>query len=151
MAERSVAHDSFTIERTYDAAPDRVFRAWSDADAKAQWFHGPRQWTARERRLDFRVGGRERVVGQAPGFPASTFDAHYLDIVPDRRILYCYEMHLDDRKISVSLATVTFEPAGSGTRLIVTEQGTFLDGYDDAGSREEGTRGLLDQLARTLA
>jgi hypothetical protein len=43
-----------------------------------------------------------------------------------------------------------FEPAGSGTRLIFTEQGAFLDGYDDAGKRESGTGGLLDALAREL-
>ena len=41
-----------------------------------------------------------------------------------------------------------FLPAGSATRLIVTEQGAFLDGYDDAGSREQGTRWLLDKLER---
>jgi hypothetical protein len=37
-----------------------------------------------------------------------------------------------------------------GTRLIFTEQGAFLDGYDDAGKRESGTGGLLDALDREL-
>jgi hypothetical protein len=46
----------------------------------------------------------------------------------------------------VSLATVEFMPEGAGTLLIITEQGVFLDGYDDAGAREKGTRVLLDQL-----
>jgi hypothetical protein len=45
---------------------------------------------------------------------------------------------------------VEFKPAGAGTRLTVTEQGAFLDGYDDAGSRERGTRELLNNLERTL-
>ena len=39
---------------------------------------------------------------------------------------------------------------GNGTRLVYTEQAVFLDGYDDAGSREHGTRGLFDQLAAYL-
>jgi hypothetical protein len=36
------------------------------------------------------------------------------------------------------------------TTLMVTEQGAFLDGYDDAGSREQGTGHLLDALGRSL-
>ena len=36
------------------------------------------------------------------------------------------------------------------TTLIVTEQGAFLDGYDDAGSREQGTGYLLDALGASL-
>ena len=59
-------------------------------------------------------------------------------------------MHLDDKRISVSVATVEFKPAGTGTRLIVTEQGAFLDGHDDADSRERGTRALLDNLEISL-
>ena len=59
-------------------------------------------------------------------------------------------MHIDGKKISVSLATIDFEPQGKGTKLIVTEQGAFLDGYDDAGARERGTNDLMDQLAASL-
>jgi len=59
-------------------------------------------------------------------------------------------MHLDAARISVSLATVEFKPAGGGTRLIVTEQGVFLDGYEDKGSREHGTGALLDRLGAAL-
>jgi hypothetical protein len=70
--------------------------------------------------------------------------------VQDRRVVYAYAMHLDDVKISVSLATIEFYPDGAGTRLVLTEQGAFLDGYDDAGGRDRGTRGLLDQLEAAL-
>ncbi len=49
-----------------------------------------------------------------------------------------------------SIATVEITPEGSGTRLRFTEQAVFLDGYDDAGSRERGTGGLLDALDKTL-
>ncbi|HEX9785108.1 MAG TPA: SRPBCC domain-containing protein, partial [Opitutaceae bacterium] len=80
----------------------------------------------------------------------SDFQAQYHDIVQDRRIVYSYSMHIDDKKISVSLATIEFEPAGKGTKLVLTEQGAFLDGYDDAGSRERGTGSLLDALEKSL-
>ena len=61
-----------------------------------------------------------------------------------------YDMHLDDTRISVSLATVEFEPEGAGTRLVLTEQGAFLDGFDDPSLRERGTRDLLAALDAAL-
>ena len=109
------------------------------------------QWRPIERSMDFRVGGRERAKGRWEGGIVSTFDAVYHDIVPNERIVYSYEMHLDEKKISVSLATMQLKPAGPGrTTLKVTEQGAFLDGYDDAGSREHGTGFLLDKLGASL-
>lgn len=44
-------------------------------------------------------------------------------------------MSLDQTLISVSLATVELEAEATGTRLVVTEPGAWLDGYDD-GERE---------------
>jgi len=70
--------------------------------------------------------------------------------VPDRRIVYAYDMHLGDTRISVSLGTVQIEPADSGTRLTYTEQGAFLDGLDTPEAREHGTRELLDALGTML-
>ncbi len=59
-------HDTFTIERILDATPDRVFAALGDPEKKAKWFVGPSGWKLVERTFDFRVGGRERVVGTFP-------------------------------------------------------------------------------------
>ena len=149
---RSVVHGAFHIERTYDATPEQVYKALSDEAAKNRWFYGPQGWRPIERFMDFRVGGRERAKGQFEGGVTTTFDAIYHDIVPRERIVYTYEMHLDERKISVSLATLEIEPAGAGrTKLKICEQGAFLDGYDDAGSRERGTGDLLDQLGASLS
>ena len=100
--------------------------------------------------MDFRVGGRETSRGGPPGGPVSSFEATYQDIIPDEWIIFTYDMHLDDTRISVSLTTIVFEPAGSGTRLTFTEQGAFLDGFDDPNLREQGCRGLLDQLGAAL-
>jgi uncharacterized protein YndB with AHSA1/START domain len=151
MSNRSAHHATFVIDRTYDAPLVRVFQAWADPKAKAAWFAGPRdKWTEKLRESDFRIGGRERVRGAFTDGHTSTFDAHYQDIVVNERIIYSYDMHLDEKRISVSLATIEFEPAGKGTRLIVTEQGVFLDGYDGAADREAGTRFLLDTLEVSL-
>ena len=150
MTPRSVTHATFSIERTYDATPARVFHAFADPKAKAQWFSGPEEWGPDEHELDFRIGGRETSRGGPKGGPVHTYEARYHDIVPDARIVLAYDMHLNQTRISVSLATIELTPEGSGTHLTYTEQGAFLDGYDDAGSREHGTRELLDALGAAL-
>jgi hypothetical protein len=53
--------------------------------------------------------------------------------------------------MSTSLTTITLEPDGDRTRLTYTEQGVHLDGLDSVEGREEGTKGLLEQLATHLA
>jgi uncharacterized protein YndB with AHSA1/START domain len=148
---RTVAHATFSLERTYDASPALVFRALSDKAAKARWFGGGDGLTVVEREMDVRPGGRERLKGRWASGMVTTFDAVYFDVVPNQRLVYSYEMRLDDRKISVSLATIELAPTGEGTRLKVTEQGAFLDGYDDAGKREHGTGLLLDRLGAALS
>lgn len=152
LAERpAVAHGLFTIERRFAFRPATVFAAFSSAEAKSAWFSGTEgRWTLIHRELDFHVGGREHLSGSWTGAPASKFDAVYHDIVQDQRIVYAYSMHLDDWLISVSLATLEFWPDGTGTRLVMTEQGAFLNGYVDGGSRERGTGELLDKVQAAL-
>jgi uncharacterized protein YndB with AHSA1/START domain len=148
MNERSVIHDTFAIERDYDATPARVFAAWADPAAKARWFGSPVKEGKFE--LDFQVGGTEINSGTGPDGNVFTFEAIYQDIVPDQRIVYSYDMHMDGTRISVSLATVEFKADGDGTRLIFTEQGAFLDGHDIPAQREQGTGSLLDALGEEL-
>jgi len=147
MTTRTTDHATFVIERNYDAAPARVFAAFADPAAKARWF-GPSAEV--ERSLDFAVGGHERFAVGGPGGPTYTYDARYEEIVPDTRIVYAYTLDRDETRMSVSVATVEIEPAGAGTRLILTEQGVFLDGADTPAEREHGTREMLEKLDGTL-
>ncbi len=146
---RSTEHATFTIERSYPAPPARVFAAWSSAEAKSHWF-GPRTDGGPAIELDFQVGGRERFAAGPPGGPRFTYLALYQDIVADERIVYTYEMHMDEQRISVSLATVELRPAGEGTELVFTEQAVYLDGLDTPAQREHGTRELLEALGAAL-
>lgn len=149
MSERSTVHSTFVIERTYAASPERVFAAWSDEAAKAQWF-GPGEKHAESYSLDFREGGREHLSVPTPDGAVYSFDAVYADIVPAQRIVHTYDMHRDNARISVSVATIEFEAVGDTTRLTLTEQGVFLDGLDAPAEREHGTKAMLDALGSHL-
>jgi uncharacterized protein YndB with AHSA1/START domain len=149
MTERSVTHATFAVKRTYDASPSRVFAAWADSAAKARWFGNP-EAGVKQYELDFRVGGREFNRGTGPDGQPYTFEAIYQDIVPDERIVYAYDMHLEETRISVSLGTVELKPEGERTLLTYTEQGAYLDGLDTPEQRKQGTGGLLDALQAEL-
>ncbi len=151
MSERTSIHRTFTLERVYDVPAARVFSAFADPVAKQRWFRGPAEWARTKYALDFRVGGSESSSVGPPEGPAHIFEARYYDIVPDERIVFAYEMYFDELRISVSLTTIELSPEGDGTRLTFTEQGVFLDDYDNAVGREEGSVGLLDALGAELS
>jgi uncharacterized protein YndB with AHSA1/START domain len=148
--KRSVTHATFVVERVYDSPPAMVFAAFANEEAKASWFHGPEEWGSDGYALDFRVGGRETSQGGPKGGPVHAYDGRYYDIVENERIVLAYDMHLDGRLISVSLATIELKRSGKGTKLTFTEQGAFLDGFDNVADREHGTGEILDQLGRAL-
>jgi uncharacterized protein YndB with AHSA1/START domain len=154
--EREVARSApavrgaFSLERTFKATPAQAFKAFADPDAKSRWFSGGDEHTIIERSMDVRPGGREVAVGRWKSGVTTRFDAFYFDVVPDRRLVYAYEMHLDALKISASLACVEIEPHPTGVKLKVAEQAVFLNGYEDDGNRERGTNVLMDKLVASL-
>ena len=140
-------HHTFVIDRLVKAPPALVFSAWATEAGKAAWFAAPAgEWTPIERHFDFREGGSERLKGRwnSSGV-VSDFQCQYHDIVADQRICYTYDMYVADKKISVSLATVTFTPAGADTHLTLTEQVVHFDGYPTPEDRETGTAFLMDK------
>ncbi|MFB6988097.1 SRPBCC family protein [Streptomyces sp. NPDC056178] len=146
MTDHVVTHATFTLERLYTASPATVFAAWAAPEAKARWFSGPDA----EHELDFRVGGREVNRGRSGGGPVLTFESWYRDIVQDERIVYTSTLSEGQDLATVSLTTVEFLPEGGGTRLLLTEQSTFLDGREEPSWREQGTGKWLDALAAEL-
>lgn len=150
MTTETTRHDTFVIERRLKASPARVFAAWSTLEAKKAWFFGGEGWEEQSRAFDFREGGVEELVGRKGSGTISAFHCRYFEIVPDRRIVYAYDMHLNGVRISVSLATIELRPEGTGTHLTLTEQGAYLVSYDpngdDHGSRLRGTMELVDRV-----
>ena len=143
----SCHHHTFVIERDIDAPPALVYTAWADGNAKAAWFVGPSDWKPLIRDFDFREGGSERVRGQFPDGKISDFQCQYRDIVPNERIAYTYDMFVNDKRISVSLATIELFPKGAGTHLKLTEQIVHFDGYPTPEDREQGTKYLVEKAS----
>jgi uncharacterized protein YndB with AHSA1/START domain len=140
----TTTHTTFTLERTYPVGPARVFGAWADPAAKARWFGGDTH------ELDFRVGGRETTTGRAPDGKTITATSTYHDIVAGERIVYSTTLTGGDVLATVSVTTVELLPDGDGTRLVLTEQDTFLDGAEEPAWREQGTSDWLAKLAKEL-
>jgi len=151
MTLSTVSHETFVIERTYNVPVAQVFQAWADPVLKARWFAGSAEALGAGYELDFRIGGREVNRGGPPGGSVYMYESQFRDIVPGRRIVYTYEMHAEDARISMSVATVQFRQQDATTQLVLTEQGVFLDGHDTVAQREEGTRSLLDSLGTNLS
>ena len=146
----TVTHADFTIERDYPWTPAQTFSAFADPRLKRQWFGRPDGDPDAAWELDFRIGGEEVNRGPGPGGVPVVFRSRYHDIVPDERIVYAYDLELDGRLVSVSLATIQLHPDGGGTRLVFTEHGAFLDGLDDPSAREHGTGKLVEAMERVL-
>ena len=157
MSLGTVIHDTFTIERTYPVPPEKVFAAFASAEAKSIWGDTGNLESADVEEdaseFDFRVGGREKFGVKMDG-TTFRYDALYYDIIPDRRIIYTYEMYANYQRISVSVATIQFAESEEGTALTYTEQGTYLDGIDGFEApnlREEGTTQMIDNLRDFLS
>ena len=148
MTERSIAHGSFSVKRSYPHPVAKVFRAWSDPAIKRRWYGGPKQDDAR-RVFEFRVGGRENNFGRV-GNQQFALESVYYDIVPENRIVYAYDVRIDGTITSLSIATVVFTSTGNGTELVMTEHGAFFDGLDSPTERIGGTEWVLDELDKVL-
>jgi uncharacterized protein YndB with AHSA1/START domain len=151
MTMSTVAHDTFVIERIYESSVTKVFRAWADPALKARWFAGSADALRDGYQLDFRVGGREVLRSGPAGGPLYTYTAEFRDIVDEQRIVAATDMLADETRISVTQVTVEFHRSGNATRLVLTEQGAYLDGEETPTQREKGTRALLDSLGASLA
>lgn len=148
---RKAVHGTAAISRDLAHPPAKVFAAFADRERRDEWFRMPGQ-TGRE--LDFRAGGSESAgaVTEISGeVERLEWRSHIFDVVDERRIVFAYELVVDEVRRCVSLVTVELTPEGGGTRIDYTEQFTILVFTDTDGSQDAAhARGSLQFLMNRL-
>ena len=110
------------LHRVLRAPPERVYRAFLDADAKAKWLP-PNGFTGKVHHLDAKVGGTYRMsfTNFASG-TTHTFGGTYLELTPNERIRY--NDRFEDPNLPGEITvTITLKPVSCGTELHVTQEG----------------------------
>lgn len=151
MTPEAVMHTTFVVERDLPGSTRHAFRFWSDRTLKELWNGCHPEWLVLEDRFDFREGGLDIKRWRTPDGQELTYHAHYLDILPERRIIYAYEMSFGGARISASLATVELSPKGGQTRMKFTEQAVFLGDAAASGQRIQGTEEGFDRLVQRIS
>jgi uncharacterized protein YndB with AHSA1/START domain len=110
------------LHRVLRAPPERVYRAFLDADALAKWIP-PNGFTAKVHHMDARVGGTFRMSFTNFGNGHShAFGGEYLELTPHTRIRYTDKF--DDPNLpGVITMTVELKPVLCGTELNVVQEG----------------------------
>ncbi len=137
------------VTRTFDAPARFVFEAWTKPDLFKQWWV-PRSMgmTLRSCELDVRTGGRYRLVfGDDHANPVAFF-GRYLEVVPNRRIVWTNE----ESGADASVTTVTFQEKNGKTTLVMSELYPTKEALDAAGTgAQEATHETFAQLDELLA
>jgi uncharacterized protein YndB with AHSA1/START domain len=110
------------FHRVLRAPPERVYRAFLDADAKAKWLP-PNGFTGKVHHVDARVGGSFKMsfTNFTTG-KSHSFGGEYLELVPHELIRYTD--HFDDPNLPGELqVTITLKKVSVGTELQIVQEG----------------------------
>ena len=110
------------LHRVLRAPPERIYRAFLDADAMVKWLP-PNGFTAKVHQLDARVGGNYRMSFTNFATGAShSFGGEYLELVTNERIRHTDRF--DDPNLpGAMLVTVSFTKVSRGTELNIVQEG----------------------------
>ena len=109
------------LHRVLRAPPERVYRAFLDADAMAKWIP-PYGFTCQVHHMDPKVGGTFRMsfTSFSTG-NGHSFGGEYLELVPDERLRYTDKF--DDPNLPGEiLVTVTFTKVSCGTEINIVQE-----------------------------
>jgi uncharacterized protein YndB with AHSA1/START domain len=117
-----VSTNTIKLHRVLRAPPDRVYRAFLDADAMVKWLP-PNGFTGKVHELDARVGGAHRMsfTNFTTG-GSHSFGGTYLELVPNERIRYTDRF--DDPNLPGEMqTTITLKQVSIGTELTAVQEG----------------------------
>ena len=143
-----VTRPSLTLKRRLNAAPAKVYAAWTDPEKIARWF-GPAQVVAGSVRadIDARVGGRYRVSFKMQDGEHHEVAGVYREMVPNQRLTFSWAWHSTPER--ESQVTVLLKPDGDGTLLTLHHEQLFDQAARDG--HESGWVGTLDKLEKYIA
>ena len=143
-----VTRPSLTLKRRLNAAPAKVYAAWTDPEKIARWF-GPSQVVAGSVRadIDARIGGRYRISFKMQDGEHHEVAGVYREMVPNQRLTFSWAWHSTPER--ESQVTVSLKPDGDGTLLTLHHEQMFDEAARDG--HESGWIGTLDKLGRYLA
>jgi uncharacterized protein YndB with AHSA1/START domain len=110
------------LHRVLKAPPERIYRAFLDADAMAKWLP-PHGFTGKVHHLDARVGGSCRMsFTNFSNGQTHSFGGEYLELVPNERLRYTDKF--DDPNLAGEMqTTVTLRAVFCGTELNIVQEG----------------------------
>ncbi|CAN5877482.1 SRPBCC domain-containing protein [soil metagenome] len=150
-ANKSDGDRELTITRLYDAPARLLFEAWSRPEHLMKWF-GPVGWPLTLCEVDFRKGGRYRFAMTGENGEQNTpFGGEYLEIVPDRKIVFDNAFEGDPAKKMVM--TITFDEKAGRTMLTwhtLFPSSAMKDEYVGM-AIEAGANSGLDQLGDVVS
>jgi uncharacterized protein YndB with AHSA1/START domain len=135
------------LVRRYPVPPEKVWRAWTDAQALKKWWGpGPGEPVA-VAELDVRVGGRFRIVFGGPQGTAHEVQGTYQEVVPNRKLVFTWTWP-NSTPERESVVTIVFRAASGGTELDFRHEQLFDEKVRD--DHKRGWTGSLDKLADFL-
>jgi uncharacterized protein YndB with AHSA1/START domain len=141
-------HATLVFEREISASPKAVFAAFADPAARAQWGTPSDTAVLIYDDADFREGGQDHFRCGPKASPNIHGATHYLDIVPDSRVISSETLVVDGRRLCVSLTTLELAADGNKTKLKSTTQLASFIGEDMVKGHTTGTNASLDGLVR---
>jgi uncharacterized protein YndB with AHSA1/START domain len=118
----NIMPNTIRLHRVLRAAPEKIYRAFLDADAKAKWLP-PNGFTGKVHHLDAKVGGTYKMsfTNFATG-KSHSFGGKYLELTPHERIRYTDKF--DDPNLPGELqVTITLKKVSCGTELNIVQEG----------------------------
>lgn len=117
-----MATHTVRLHRILKAPPERVYRAFLDADAIVKWLP-PHGFICKVHHVDARVGGSYKMsfINFSNG-QTHSFGGNYLELVPNERIRNTDEF--DDPNLPGEMqTTVTLKPVFCGTEIDIVQEG----------------------------
>jgi uncharacterized protein YndB with AHSA1/START domain len=135
------------IERTFAAAAEDVFDAWTSPEVMRRWFHAGPDWDTPEAEVDLRVGGKVRVVMRRPDGTEAEAQGEYTLIDRPHRLVMTWTFA--DDPSNEQLIELSFSESEGSTTVLMINSGISTDERRD--NQDEGWHACLDELDRMFA